>query len=1191
MKPATHTIRNRIASLAALLLAASAVLPAAARAADGPGLEEIVISPATLTLAPGESGQLTAVGHYEDDTTRPLTNVVWQSRNEDVATVDPQTGRVTAHASGEAEIKAEDEDSGKEARVRGKIVVAEIQDLSVVPSQATIETGKTLQLRALATLSDGRTGFDVTKFVTWTSKKKSVATVSDAAPTQGLVTAVAVGQGNIRAKDPESGEEAEGTMTVVPAPGGGGGEDDDEGDPDEVEEIELRPHDVKLRPGGSAALRAFAIMADGTERDVTSEVDFSSSDAQVATVAAGGLVTAGEAGRAKIEASHEAGGESSDSRAQIWVGEVESIDLSPANPTLDIGEIVEMSALATYDNGLSADITQQAEWSSEKTRVATVSDTAGSKGFVTGVTRGDATIVARDPASGQASKGSSGRVVVLDPTDPDPDEGEGDLAGLRDIVLDPAAVSLLPGETAVVHATGLFADGSTRDLTDLVDFRSRRSRTADVDETGVVTGKREGDSEIEAKEPSTGVRSRVPARVHVARMLSLAILPAERILAPGGSMQLQARANYDNGVTGRDVTNEVRWESFRTSVATVGNTDLDRGRLVAVGNGETEVAAYHKDSRVRSHREEGKVIVRSAGPTPTPGVAVPVGLVVTPAMLSLQDGETQQLQVELQYSDGSKDPLLESLEFRSSNRRVARVTTSGLVVAEGGGAASIEVEYDPLGFSKHVSVVVRNITSLKIDPATTTLRIGRTARLKALASFSDGTTNVDVTNDVSWRSDNPLVATLPDSGTVQGAALGTARIEVLDPITRVRSDASTGNVSVVAGIERVFLTPSRLALPVGGEKQYKAFGAFPGGATADITDSVDWFISAGNPPVASISPTGRVKGLRLGDATISARDRESGITSTASGDDRVASIVGALLALKVSTTDDIDATPSAVVLSAGETKSLKGLALFEQRTDGFNLGSALDWHSSNAVAVSVNASGLVTCNGVGVSTISVTDPTTGITSTNTLGNLSVTCSGRVVGLRTQPTFADLNYLATRQVRAFRRLEDGSEIEVTRKVQWTSSSPSIVSIVETGDQGGLATALGDGQATLVAYDAAFDVSSEDSGGTLAVLRTRKTRTKLELFPQSDAVGFKGKVGELYGFQARATYASGATQGVNLLLNWSSSNATIVQMGDGSAEFKVNQGRLLKAGTVTITGRYPADAGSPEVSASTSFEVTP
>ena len=78
------------------------------------------------------------------------------------------------------------------------------------------------------------------------------------------------------------------------------------------------------------------------------------------------------------------------------------------------------------------------------------------------------------------------------------------------------------------------------------------------------------------------------------------------------------------------------------------------------------------------------------------------------------------------------------------------------------------------------------------------------------------------------------------------------------------------------------------------------------------------------------------------------------------------------------------------------------------------------------------------------------------------------------------------------------------------------------------------------------------------------------------------------------KAKVWYASGATQGVNLLVDWTSSDVSVVEMGIGrtsSSEFKVNQGRFLSPGEVEITATWPADEFSDELSNTIEVEVLP
>lgn len=96
-----------------------------------------------------------------------------------------------------------------------------------------------------------------------------------------------------------------------------------------------------------------------------------------------------------------------------------------------------------------------------------------------------------------------------------------------------------------------------------------------------------------------------------------------------------------------------------------------------------------------------------------------------------------------------------------------------------------------------------------------------------------------------------------------------------------------------------------------------------------------------------------------------------------------------------------------LVLAAGETKELTGLALYEGRTDPSGIGNQLVGTSSNPVAVPVSATGQVSSESIGVSVVSATDPVTGGPSAETLGDAAVTCVGSVLALRIDPEILEL----------------------------------------------------------------------------------------------------------------------------------------------------------------------------------------
>ncbi len=84
---------------------------------------------------------------------------------------------------------------------------------------------------------------------------------------------------------------------------------------------------------------------------------------------------------------------------------VTGVAVTPASPTINVGQKKQFTATATYSDNTSADVTVSATWSSSDTSVATIDNTAPSQGLATGLAQGQSTI--------QASFGGSSDTTVL----------------------------------------------------------------------------------------------------------------------------------------------------------------------------------------------------------------------------------------------------------------------------------------------------------------------------------------------------------------------------------------------------------------------------------------------------------------------------------------------------------------------------------------------------------------------------------------------------------------------------------------------------------------------------------------------------------------------------------------------------------------------------------------------------------
>lgn len=168
----------------------------------------------------------------------------------------------------------------------------QVSNLIVVPgagAQVLTGTGQTAQYRATATVQTGNATpitKDVTNSVTWTSSSPSVATIN----ASGLATAVGAGTTNIIAE--MNGQTATSDLTVTTS-------------------VSPNTPTLTIIPSTGAAITAnvgettqFIAIGDldgsGVQKDVTNQVQWKSSDVEIATINQAGLATTVSVGNADL---------------------------------------------------------------------------------------------------------------------------------------------------------------------------------------------------------------------------------------------------------------------------------------------------------------------------------------------------------------------------------------------------------------------------------------------------------------------------------------------------------------------------------------------------------------------------------------------------------------------------------------------------------------------------------------------------------------------------------------------------------------------------------------------------------------------------------------------------------------------------------------------------------------------------
>ncbi len=160
-------------------------------------LVSIAVTPTNPTLGVGVSQLFTATGSFSDGSVSDISSeATWASSATSVATIDTTSHLGASLAAGTTKISA------TIGMISGSttltVTTASLTSIAVTPATSKIAVKGTTGLTATGTYSDNTT-VDLTQSVTWSSSDATIATVSNASGTLGVVTGIAGGSATISA--------------------------------------------------------------------------------------------------------------------------------------------------------------------------------------------------------------------------------------------------------------------------------------------------------------------------------------------------------------------------------------------------------------------------------------------------------------------------------------------------------------------------------------------------------------------------------------------------------------------------------------------------------------------------------------------------------------------------------------------------------------------------------------------------------------------------------------------------------------------------------------------------------------------------------------------------------------------------------------------------------------------------------
>jgi hypothetical protein len=745
-------------------------------------------------------------------------------------------------------------------------------------------------------------------------------------------------------------------------------------------------------PPASPAQVSFVAIATpniGNPYNITNQLSWATTDSTVATIDANGVATAVGSGRTYVEYSYTDPGSGKTFTANTIltvVPQLTGITVSPSTAQIAQGTSQQFTAIGSYNDKTTANITSQVSWNSSQP-AATISGSPGTQGVAKGVSQGSTSITA---SLGSVNSGPSALTVTA--------------ANLLSLSLSPSGPTVPLAARQQLTATGTFSDGSTQDISADVTWSTLKnpSGVARVSAAGVVSGIGLGSETITAQS-SSGPSASTTVTVDESSVAAVNVLPVQMILqqgmqvpqavqANGTKQQMRAIATFKDG-SSLDVTNieGMSWSSGNPAVATIDSA----GVVTTQSAGPATIIASLGSQQGGTAFSVLDAPLQSLTVAPN-GAMVPQGgvqNVVATATFLAPDNVTLFQQDVSNATTWSVDANA-SLNYVNGLQELATGTSAG--------TANISATFavpggSPLQATGALTITSSQLGSISLVPGSAAVPMDGSQQFIAYGTFTDGSQE-NLSLIANWSSD-PTVTTVSPFGFMEASGAGQTNVTasflnpvsgntisgsgpvVVNPAALARIDICAGTVSQPL-VNCPPLDPQQQPPPptLGNQTQFGlvAIGTFTDGSRQDLTNSVHW--ASADPFVATTSNDPGLPGITtgVGHRGVLTGNEQGGaavITATSgtiSGSTNVQVDAALLQSLAV--------TPKNGVVPLGQPQQLKVVGAFSDSSSQ-DVTSTVQWFSLNPDIAIVMPGGLAYTTGKGFANV-VQAPSALVVSTN-----------------------------------------------------------------------------------------------------------------------------------------------------------------------------------------------------------------
>lgn len=470
---------------------------------------------------------------------------------------------------------------------------------------------------------------------------------------------------------------------------------------------------------------------------------------------------------------------------------------------------------STYNEYIQQGFGDSIQWSSSNPEVATVD----SNGIVTAVANGETTITAKALVASNILQTCN--VTVSGGVTP-PATG---------ITL--SGTPIINVGSSMKLTSTLTPSSATNKVVYSVDSKYANIITVDAN-TGVVTGLKVGTAQVKA---TTDNKISKMYTVSVINPIVGFNVTTNTINLVVGKTYTLSNKDYTKILISSTVstTDTFKWSSTNEGVAKVSTN----GRITAIGKGSAE-------------------IVGTASSGATMRIAVNVSTVAksvsVPTSATLTKGKTLQLTANIMPADASSVST-----WSSSNKKVATVSSTGLVKAVGVGTSIITVRMDSGVSAKCTIKVTIPSKSIKIKARSASskklyLVKGRSVTLSQVMSPSN------TTDQVKWSTSNKRVVKVnANTGVIRGLKTGKAKITA--------KTTSGKKATIQIYVVKKALSAKKVTLPSKKTvKKGKTLQLTAKVTKSNSTDTISWRSKSSK--IASVDAYGKVTGRKKGTTYI-----------------------------------------------------------------------------------------------------------------------------------------------------------------------------------------------------------------------------------------------------------------------------------------------------------------------------------